>query len=112
MGALKERYEKIVENFFGHVHRGRGLGLGIDMRRDWKMLSAAFLVLVFFILVFDIYLFYFSSDQMDGGVDTQSGITLKLDELELKKVVKDWQERGERLNSLFGEKTVFIDPSL
>ena len=110
---LEKYYDKIKYLFSVSTHSGRGLSLGINMRRDWKILCATFSFLILLILLLDIYIFYIGSSQADNNkTEIPLNDSLILDGPRLDKVLSDWRDRELQLNKLLEGKAKFIDPSL
>ena len=87
------------------------LGLNIDIRRDWKILFAFFLVASCVVIIVDLY-FFNNSRLFGGGVaGTGSVDEVKLDKSKLDEVIKVWQIKTSGLSKHLEMREILVDPS-
>ncbi len=109
---LKDYYQKLRNSFAVHVQHSRGLGIGIDMYRDWKILATFFLSFCFLLLVLDVYFFYAGHIQINDGLKIKVEDSVILDKSKLEKVIIDWHGRELEFNKVLGSKSRLVDPAL
>ena len=107
---LKDYYRKLIDAL-GLVRQfDKELGLNLDMRRDWKMLSAGFLLITFSILGVNLYFFSMSRSTEKPRSAFELDGNLNLDRIKLKKVIGDWGAKEIRFNKLLEERAKIVDP--
>ncbi len=107
------RLYKKIKDILGRPTQERDdLGLGIDTRRDWKILCALFVLFFAVIFFVDYYLFY-RVDVFGGGASPlRESLVSEFDMKKLNGVIKDWQGRVREFDKRAGMVPKIVDPSL
>lgn len=109
---FKNLWNKIKIFFRGSDVKNSGLGLGVDLGRDWQILCGLFLLTVVIVLISDVYLFYLRPTQLGDDLKIQLDKSMSLNVDRLDQVTEIWRRREIEFGKLLKEKRNFIDPSL
>jgi hypothetical protein len=109
---FKDYYIKIMDFLGLSSHSAGDLGLGVDARRDWRLLCMFFLALVFIVLAADIYFFYGGDYMGVKNIEGTSDDLVSLDKTRLDKTISSWRDREVSFNKLLEDKSNLVDPSV
>ncbi|MBI3632627.1 MAG: hypothetical protein HY225_04220 [Candidatus Vogelbacteria bacterium] len=105
-------YFNNFKTFFEKPLSTSGLSLGVDTKRDWKLLINFFVVSLLVLAALDYYLFYNVNIIIGNGDLSQQPGAQNFDPKKLEKVLADWGSKSVEFNVHETNFPAIVDPSL